>query len=329
MYLLAHPTPTPLHTRLQVARQEREALRAVHRAREAKILLLWALDPSGRRKEGLSQLGDGKDASTNPEQLRLNYGKTLDSLSQIWDKLDQRREAADERVDRLTAILDRHDERLTKLSEAFRRFKRDIAAESKHSRTGKHIARRRILALENDEEKADQDLAEARLKFINLKNQLTRLENQVKQKEELAEGLHLIDFEQLKIENATLHDQIEERHDQLHKLRRKTVTTAQILTHVKEKLQFVKQENKALKVSAIILVVVVMLIMPSYFLFLCFLFPAVFLFSNPPIPHSPFSPLFLPSRPPSLPPSLPPALPPFLLPPVLFLARHVTGVAGG
>jgi histone deacetylase 6 len=75
---------------------------------------------------------------------------------------------------------------------------------------------------------------------------LKQLEDQVKEKEELAEGLHLIDFEQLKIENQTLNEKIEERNDELHKLQKKTTTTVQVLTHIKEKLSFVMQENKVL-----------------------------------------------------------------------------------
>lgn len=33
----------------------------------------------------------------------------------------------------------------------------------------------------------------------------------------------------------------------MHKLRKKTTTTVQVLTHIKEKLKFVKQENEGLK----------------------------------------------------------------------------------
>lgn len=42
--------------------------------------------------------------------------------------------------------------------------------------------------------------------------------------------LHLIDFEQLKIENQTLNEKIEERNEELLKLRKKTTTTVQVLT---------------------------------------------------------------------------------------------------
>lgn len=42
------------------------------------------------------------------------------------------------------------------------------------------------------------------------------------------EGLHLIDFEQLKIENQSLNEKIEERNEELVKLRKKTTVTVQV-----------------------------------------------------------------------------------------------------
>jgi histone deacetylase 6 len=47
-------------------------------------------------------------------------------------------------------------------------------------------------------------------------------------KEQLAEGLHLIDFEQLKIENQSLNEKIEERNEELIRLRKKTTVTVQV-----------------------------------------------------------------------------------------------------
>merc|ERR1711874_266076 len=73
------------------------------------------------------------------------------------------------------------------------------------------------------------------------------LEQMLRKKDELAENLHVIDFEQLKIENQTLNEKIEERNEELHKLRKKTVVTVQTITHMREKVQFVQQEYQALK----------------------------------------------------------------------------------
>ena len=71
----------------------------------------------------------------------------------------------------------------------------------------------------------------------------------LKKREELAEGLHLIDFEQLKIENQTLNERIQERNQDLHKLKKKTTTMVQILTHTREKLVFVEKMKGDLLVS--------------------------------------------------------------------------------
>lgn len=74
----------------------------------------------------------------------------------------------------------------------------------------------------------EEEVQRVRLKNIHLTNQLKRIEATLRAKEELAEGLHLIDFEQLKIENQSLNEKIEERNEELLKLRKKTTTTVQV-----------------------------------------------------------------------------------------------------
>merc|ERR1711998_158706 len=93
----------------------------------------------------------------------------------------------------------------------------------------------------------DDELKAVRLKNIVLKHELKRLEDWLQSKEVLGEGLHLIDFEQLKIENQTLNEKIEERNEELLKLRKKNTQTEQVLTHIKEKLQFVQADNQLQK----------------------------------------------------------------------------------
>ncbi|CAM9108645.1 unnamed protein product, partial [Phaeothamnion confervicola] len=109
-----------------------------------------------------------------------------------------------------------------------RGFKRDIARNSENSRTGKPIPWRIVSAIEAAEAKKEADVEKVRLKNINLRLTLRKLEGQLSAKEQLAEGLHLIDFEQLKIENQTLNDKIEERAEELDKLRKKNTTTVQV-----------------------------------------------------------------------------------------------------
>ncbi|EQC37011.1 hypothetical protein SDRG_05828 [Saprolegnia diclina VS20] len=147
----------------------------------------------------------------------------------------------------LQARLDEKECKANEIHESFMEFKREVARSAENTRTGKPIPKRIIAQFEVAEVKKDQEVEKVRLKNINLRTHLRKLEAQLHAKEQLAEGLHLIDFEQLKIENQTLNEKIEERNEELHKLRKKTTTTVQVLTHIKEKLQFVLVENQALK----------------------------------------------------------------------------------
>lgn len=85
------------------------------------------------------------------------------------------------------------------------------------------------------------------LENIKLVNRLRRSENLLRQKEELADGLSLIDFEQLKIENQTFTDKIEERNEDVNKLKKKITTIVQMLTHLKEKMAFTQADNVQLR----------------------------------------------------------------------------------
>lgn len=54
----------------------------------------------------------------------------------------------------------------------------------------------------------DEEVEAVRLKSIILKNTLAGLERALKRREELADGLHQVDFEQLKIENQSLSEKV-------------------------------------------------------------------------------------------------------------------------
>lgn len=90
----------------------------------------------------------------------------------------------------------------------------------------------------------DQEVHQYRLQNIALRNRLANQHKVLRKKEQLADGLHLIDFEQLKIENQTLNEKIEERNDELSKLRAKIVANVIILSHNREKYQFIMKQNE-------------------------------------------------------------------------------------
>ncbi len=82
-------------------------------------------------------------------------------------------------------------------------------------------------------------MEKARLKNIKLRKAFVNSERALRQKEELKNGLHVIDFEQLKIENQTSVEKIEERQEELQKMKKKSSNTVHIVSHIKEKLHHI------------------------------------------------------------------------------------------
>jgi len=162
-------------------------------------------------------------------KLRLQQVKAARMSEELKNQLEAKRQKAIECRD------------------SFQEFKRQVARHAEYARTGKKIPEKIIQEVEEFELDKDAEVEEVRGSNISLKNRLAKLEQLLRKKDELAENLHVIDFEQLKIENQTLNEKIEERNEELHKLRKKTIVTVQIITHMREKVQFVQQEYLALK----------------------------------------------------------------------------------
>ncbi|XP_072168638.1 cilia- and flagella-associated protein 184-like [Diadema setosum] len=197
-----------------------------------------------RKKKTDDQRQEMDKNVTDQEQRYLKYMSNLEEL---------RKQEEDERELSLLHLQDLKDRKqekqdfVEKEDEQFLELKRQVALTAISSRTGKPLAPRDVEVYISNETKKEEEVKQVRLENIKLKNRLKKREQQLKAKEELAEGLHLIDFEQLKIENQTYNEKIEERNEELLKLRKKITSTVQVLTHVKEKLQFVQAENQIQK----------------------------------------------------------------------------------
>ena len=72
---------------------------------------------------------------------------------------------------------------------------------------------------------------------------MNRLKKELKKMEDYFEGLHIIDFEQLKIENNTLTEKIEDRNEEIHKIKKKINENVQTLAHLQEKSKFISSEK--------------------------------------------------------------------------------------
>ncbi|KAJ3226242.1 Coiled-coil domain-containing protein 96 [Clydaea vesicula] len=196
------------------------------------------------RKKRTDEARDGEKSVTDQEK---RYANCMSALLELGKEYEGNNSTNQANVNEYKLKLqERIDEAVSKSSE-FTKFKRQTAIQAENSRTGKPIPVKLIDQLEGTEQRKEAEVVAVRLENIKLRNKLRRDEQLLRQKEELADGLHLIDFEQLKIENQTFNEKIEERNEELLKLRKKITNIVQVLTHVKEKLQFVQAENVELK----------------------------------------------------------------------------------
>uniref|UniRef100_A0A7S0F9A1 CCDC113/CCDC96 coiled-coil domain-containing protein n=1 Tax=Pyrodinium bahamense TaxID=73915 RepID=A0A7S0F9A1_9DINO len=190
---------------------------------------------------------DSAEKHSEGKVTEHKYLNALHNVHSVRLKLRLQQVKAARMSEELKNQLETKRQKAIEFRDSFQEFKRQVAKHSEYARTGRKIPEKIIQEVEEFELDKDAEVEEVRGSNISLKNRLAKLEQSLRKKDELAENLHVIDFEQLKIENQTLNEKIEERNEELHKLKKKTVTIVQIITHMREKVQFVQQEYQVLK----------------------------------------------------------------------------------
>ncbi|KAK3705171.1 hypothetical protein QZH41_013975, partial [Actinostola sp. cb2023] len=230
----------PLYNRQELiekyhqALEERSSLQSLNAQLQHKLAEYFKKKKSDERQQEIEK------SVTDQEQRYLKY---MSNLEELQNEEKRERENYKIQIEDLKSKCHEKEQTVEDSSAQFTKFKLEVAKQAINSRSGKPISPMDIEQYQSQEVKKELEVTGVRLENIKLRNRLKKREMQLKAKEELAEGLHLIDFEQLKIENQTYNEKIEERNEELLKLRKKITTTVQVLTHLKEKLQFVQAEN--------------------------------------------------------------------------------------
>jgi chromosome segregation ATPase len=223
------------------ATAERDELLAINKARQRQIAAILEAEQRHAPNGGSNQSNTDNNV-TDSAPVKTDYIKLLNQLHNIWDEISKKHEKTEATVRSMTADLDSQDSKGEALASSLRLFQHTIA-KSSVDRQGQPLHMKVIERFDVEDAALNAELAEARLQYLTLQSQLDGLQNEIKKKEQLAEGLHLIDFEQLKIENATLNEKIEERNDEIYKLKKKRSSAVEIFTHVREKIYYLKDEN--------------------------------------------------------------------------------------
>eukprot|EP01059_Diplonema_ambulator_P002379 TRINITY_DN12036_c0_g1_i2.p1 TRINITY_DN12036_c0_g1~~TRINITY_DN12036_c0_g1_i2.p1 ORF type:complete len:399 (+),score=200.74 TRINITY_DN12036_c0_g1_i2:25-1197(+) len=239
------PVVTEQEKKEALIEEFKEELKRRERLLDENIKMQRALCKHFDQKKQTEQ--DKSSEIHNAAEAENKYLSLLDQVRQSRIEVEGLKSQNLEDLDTAKEKMNSHQTKADEYELSFRNFKREKAMLATFSRNKKPLPKKKLEAIETQEEKRNLEVKLARIGYIRMRNRAKKLSDLLKEKEKLTDGLHLIDFEQLKIENTTLNEKIEERNEDLLKLKKKATTTIHILTHVKEKLQYIQGENQGLR----------------------------------------------------------------------------------
>ncbi|KAL7862687.1 hypothetical protein SRHO_G00116710 [Serrasalmus rhombeus] len=167
-------------------------------------------------------------------------------LDEMRDDLQKLKETSERVVHNYKATIEEADVRLAEVKKASYEFDRDVAKTLQEKQAVMMAAEKVSRYIEERMKSKDTLIEKLRLKNAALHVQKRKLQLQLRQKEEMGEALQEVDFQQLKIENSQYLEQIDQRNQDLLRLKLQTGNTLQVLNSYKKKLQSLTLESKSL-----------------------------------------------------------------------------------
>jgi len=142
-----------------------------------------------------------KDGHTNKTLLSIEHKLDIvnHELDHIHSVTDETKKSSEKIIDTLKAVLEETDQRIAELRKEAYEFKRDIVVGAENFRTGKTMAEKVIRYMEEKLRHKDMYIEKMKLKNGSIKGSMNKIEQQLKQKEEMGDVLHYIDFHQLQV----------------------------------------------------------------------------------------------------------------------------------
>jgi hypothetical protein len=206
---------------------------------------------NGKKRGGGGGGGRGGGHHHAAEYTALSLQQKNDVAAQEADAVQkeivEERIKSEKLIDTLRSVIEETAIRLTDLKKDAYEFKRDIVVGAENFRTGKTMAEKVVRYMEEKLRQKDAAVEKLKLKNQTLKTQLAKVDTQLRQKEEMGDVLHYIDFHQLQIENKQYVAKIEERNQELLKLKMTTGSTVQVLNQLKKQLGDIISESDWLR----------------------------------------------------------------------------------
>jgi hypothetical protein len=178
-----------------------------------------------KRSKSRSTVGDYR--------MRLNADQKCEIASKEIDELkDDTNRAADmaERsLDGYKAVLEEADIRMNEIKIEIHEFDRDINKGAINPLNKKIITEKLFKYFDDRIKDRDTLIEKMKLKNSSMRKKKAKLLNELREKEELGEVLHEVDFKQLKIENKQYIEKIDEKNAEMIKLKKMVGIVTQTL----------------------------------------------------------------------------------------------------
>jgi len=215
-----------------------EALKEDNEYYQRRINLIFEF----RKKEGREEKNFYKESNINES----TYADSLTSTAGLYNDLNIHKRKLDQDLQRYQQSIEEQEKRKQDVYEILMKYKEELL-DNAETRKGTKIPRAEIENWLGREKQLEDTLRNLRIQSFTKSLEMNRLKKELKKMEDYFEGLHIIDFEQLKIENNTLTEKIEDRNEEIHKIKIKINDTVQTLAHLQEKSKFISSENEVKK----------------------------------------------------------------------------------
>lgn len=183
--------------------------------------------------------------------VEKRYFRILPEIEKLVIQIDKNDEEAEVSVQKLNSRLNDKRQNIAEINHSFVQFKEQIAENAIDSRNEKPLSKKRIEKFIIAEASKDAILEKERLRYVTLRSNIEELEKSIHNKEQLADGLSLIDFEQLQVENKRLYNQISDSSGEMVSLTNKHLHSKKMINRVIDKLANVSKQESFIKQNLI------------------------------------------------------------------------------
>ncbi|XP_065704741.1 cilia- and flagella-associated protein 263 [Patagioenas fasciata] len=258
--LVSLPLPQ-LRAQLQEARHTNDLLQI-----EVEMFEKWhrKMDP---REPSLRQLPEAPSAPAELSQTRGRHKSRLYSasdsvvsltveqkcelaereLADVKDEIQRMKEDTEQALKNLEAVIEEADVWRTDVKQAIIDFEKDIFGTTV-GKKGRVLDAEKLLRY-MEEKNRQRDLLKEKFHLKNylLKGFKKKLQQQLRQKQQMGDTLREVHMQQLQVRSAQYHEKIEEKNEDLLQLKLTAVKTVQVLNSCKKKLQDAMATSTSLK----------------------------------------------------------------------------------